>query len=102
MFLGHPTHRKAKAKGGNSMSGKRLRSESVVGPVPRDPRDMVKAGLTELQSRDGAMATSAGRTLVTRRHPLRWPVVATNATPMGGSRPVRDEAGFHDGFEAGP
>ena len=50
MFLGHPTHLKAKAKGENSMSGKRLRSESVVGPVPRDPRNMVKAGLSELQS----------------------------------------------------
>ena len=28
---------------GSSMSVKRLRSESVVGPVPQDPRDMVKA-----------------------------------------------------------
>ena len=32
------------------MSVKRLRSESVVGPVPQDPRDMVKAGLPEPQS----------------------------------------------------
>ena len=31
------------------MSVKRLRPESVVGPVPQGPRDMVKAGLLEPQ-----------------------------------------------------
>ena len=41
--LGQPTHPEAKAEGDNSMSVKRLRSESVVGPVPQGPRDTVKA-----------------------------------------------------------
>ena len=77
------------------MSGKRLRSESVVGPVPRDPCDMVKAKLPEPQSPDGVMPTPAGRTLETRRHPLHWPIGATNATPMGGSRPMRSEQGMN-------
>ena len=31
------------------MSVKRLRLESVVGPVPQDPRDTVKAALPEPQ-----------------------------------------------------
>ena len=39
------------------MSVKRLRSESVVRPVPQDPRDMVKAGLPEPQSPDGVSGT---------------------------------------------
>ena len=47
MFLGQPTYLAAKAKGDNSMSVKRLRSESVVRPVPQGPRDTVKAGLPE-------------------------------------------------------
>ena len=52
--LGQPTYLAAKAKGDNSMSVKRLRSESVVRPVPQDPRDMVKAALLEPQSPVGA------------------------------------------------
>ena len=47
--MGQPTYLKAKAKGENRMSVKRLRSESVVGPVPQGPRDTVKAGLPEPQ-----------------------------------------------------
>ena len=42
-FLGQPTYLAVKTKGDNSMSVKRLRPESVVRPVPQDPRDMVKA-----------------------------------------------------------
>ena len=41
--MGQPTYLEAKAEGDNSMSVKRLRSESVVRPVPQDPRDTVKA-----------------------------------------------------------
>ena len=48
--MGQPTYLDAKAEGENSMSVKRLRPESVVRPVPQDPRDMVKAGLSEPQS----------------------------------------------------
>ena len=43
MFLGQPTYLEVKTKGDNSMSVKRLRPQSVVGPVPQDPRDTVKA-----------------------------------------------------------
>ena len=35
------------------MPVKRLRPESVVGPVPQGPRDMVKAELPEPQFPDG-------------------------------------------------
>ena len=49
MFLGQPTYLEAEAEGDNSMSVKRLRPESVVGPVPQDPRNMVKARLLEPQ-----------------------------------------------------
>ena len=49
MSLGQPTYLEAKAEGDNSMSVKRLRPESVVRPVPRDPRNMVKARLLEPQ-----------------------------------------------------
>ena len=66
------------------MSVKRLRPESVVGPVPQGPRDMVKAGLPEPQSPEGVRAPPAGRTLETRRCSLHWPVVVTGATPMSG------------------
>ncbi len=51
--MGQPTHLEAKAEGDNSMSVKRLRSESVVGPVPQDPRDTVKAELPEPQFPEG-------------------------------------------------
>ena len=67
------------------MSVKRLRSESVVEPVPQDPRDMVKAGLPEPQSQTVNLAP-AGRTLVTRRHPseVHRPGLVTDAPPMDG------------------
>ena len=52
--MGQPTYLEAKAEGDNSMSVKRLRSESVVGPVPQDPRDTLKAELLEPQSPCGA------------------------------------------------
>ena len=39
------------------MSVKRLRPESVVGPVPQDPRDTVKAELPEPQFPVGVLAT---------------------------------------------
>ena len=48
------------------MSVKRLRSESVVRPVPRGLRDMVKARLPELQSQV-VLGAPADRTLVTRQ-----------------------------------
>ena len=51
--LGPPTYLEAKAEGDNSMSVKRLRSESVVGLVPQGPCDKVKAVLLEPQSPDG-------------------------------------------------
>ena len=53
--MGQPTYLEAKAEGDNSMSVKRLRPESVVGPVPQDPRDMVKATLPEPQFPEGAV-----------------------------------------------
>ena len=49
MSLGQPTYLEAKAEGDNSMSVKRLRPQSVVGPVPQDPRNTVKARLLEPQ-----------------------------------------------------
>ena len=55
--MGQPTYLKAKAEGDNSMSVKRLGSEGVVGPVPQDPRDMVKAELPEPQFPDGVLGT---------------------------------------------
>ena len=59
MSLGQPTYLEAKAEGENSMSVKRLRSESVVRPVPQDPRDMVKARL--LEPRFSAVISAAHR-----------------------------------------
>ena len=50
MSLGQPTYLEAKAEGENSMLVKRLRPQSVVGPVPQDPRYMVKATMLEPQS----------------------------------------------------
>ncbi len=49
MSLGQPTYLEAKAEGENSMSVKRLRPQSVVRPVPQDPRNTVKARLLEPQ-----------------------------------------------------
>ena len=49
MSLGQPTDLEAKAEGDNSMSVKRRRPQSVVGPVPQDPRNMVKARRLEPQ-----------------------------------------------------
>ena len=57
MFLGQPTYLAVKANGENSMSVKRLWPESVVGPVPQDPRDTVKAGLPEPQFPEGVTFT---------------------------------------------
>ena len=65
------------------MSVKRLRSESVVGPVPQGPRDTVKAGLPESQSQTVYLAP-AGRTLETRRHPLLRSGLVTDAPPVDG------------------
>ena len=50
MFLGHRVYLKAKAEGDNSMPEKREALEDAEGAVPRDPRDMAKAGLPESQS----------------------------------------------------
>ena len=50
MLLGHPIDLKAKARGEKSMSEKRGSLEDAEGAVPRDPRDMAKAGLPESQS----------------------------------------------------
>ena len=50
MFLGRLTYLDAKARGDKSMSGKRWLPGGVRGGVPRDPRDMAKAGLLEAQS----------------------------------------------------
>ena len=55
--VGQPTHLEAKAERDNSMSVKRLQSQSVVGLVPQGPRDTVKAGLPEPQFPDGVLAT---------------------------------------------
>ncbi len=55
--MGQPTYLEAKAEGDNSMLVKRLRSESVVGPVPQDPRDTVKAELLEPQFPEGVEGT---------------------------------------------
>ena len=55
--MGQPTYLKAKAKGDNSMSVKRLWPDGVVRPVPQDPRDTVKAGLPEPQFPDGVLGT---------------------------------------------
>ena len=51
--MGQPTHLEAKAEGENSMSVKRLQPQSVVGLVPQDLRDMVKATLPEPQFPEG-------------------------------------------------
>ena len=50
MFLGYLAYLNAKARGDQSMPGKRWPSGGVQGDVPRDPRDMAKAGLLEAQS----------------------------------------------------
>ena len=50
MFLGRLAYLDAKARGDNSMPGKRRSSGGVQGGVLRDPRDMAKAGLLEAQS----------------------------------------------------
>ena len=50
VFLGHLAYLNAKARGDQSMPGKRWPSEGVQGVVPRDPRDKAKAGLLEAQS----------------------------------------------------
>jgi hypothetical protein len=50
VFLGHLADLDAKARGDNSMPGKRWLSGGVQGGVPRGPRDRAKAGLLEAQS----------------------------------------------------
>ena len=81
-FLGQPTYLKAKAEGDNSMSVKRLRPESVVEPVPH-PRDTVKLDCLNPSSQM-VNSAPAGRTFVTRRHPLHRYVLQTDAPPMSG------------------
>lgn len=49
-FLDRLTYLEVKAEGDKSMSGKRWPPGGVQGGVPRDPRDMAKAGLLEVQS----------------------------------------------------
>ena len=48
--MGRPAYLDGKPEGGKSMPGKRWPSGGVQGGVPRDPRDMAKAGLLEAQS----------------------------------------------------
>src|SRR5712691_10446864 len=50
MFLGHLAYLEGKPEGDKSMPGKRWPSGGVQGGVPRDPRDMAKAGLLQAQS----------------------------------------------------
>jgi hypothetical protein len=50
MFLGRPAYLDAKARGDQSMPGKRRPSGGVRGGVLQDLRDMAKAGLPEAQS----------------------------------------------------
>ena len=50
MFLGRLAYLDGKPRGDKSMPGKRWPSGGVQGGVPRDPRDMAKAGLLEAQS----------------------------------------------------
>jgi hypothetical protein len=65
MFLGQWLYPTGKPRGDSSMPLKRVLPEGAVGQVPRDPRDMVKAGLLEPQSPDGV----AGRPPVERLQP---------------------------------
>ena len=48
--MGRLTYLEAKARGKQSMSGKRWPSGGVRGEVPQDPHDMAKAGLPKTQS----------------------------------------------------
>ena len=50
MFLDRLAYLDGKPEGDRSMPGKRWPSGGVQGGVPRDPRDMAKAGLLEAQS----------------------------------------------------
>lgn len=70
MFLGHLAYLDAKARGDNRMPGKRWSPGGVQGEVPRDPRDMAKAGLLEVQSPKRRKAvTPVGTTPVTDAAP---------------------------------
>ncbi len=46
--MGHLVYLEAKAKGDNSILGKRGLPKDVKGNAPQDPRDMAKAGLPEV------------------------------------------------------
>ena len=50
LFLDRPAYLDGKPEGDKSMPVKRWPSGGVRGGVPRDPRDMAKAGLLEAQS----------------------------------------------------
>ena len=50
MFLGRLAYLDGKPEGDKSMPGKRWPSGGVQGGVLRDPHDMAKAGLLEVQS----------------------------------------------------
>jgi len=88
-FLGQPAKREAKAQGEKSMSVKRLRPESVVGPVPQGPRDTVKAGLPEPQLPDGASTHPS----VERLQPDAAPCIDYPSRPMHLRRADDDQCG---------
>ena len=57
MFLGHLAYLDGKPRGDKSMSGKRWPSGGVQGGVLRDPHDMAKAELLEVQFQVGTQKT---------------------------------------------
>ena len=83
--MGHPAHLAAKAKGDNSMPGKRESPEDVYGAVPQGPRDMARAALPEPQF--PAMQRSIPRSpRLLRGHPdtVKSDVVTGTFRRMGG------------------
>ena len=62
MFLGSMAYLDAKARGNKSMPSGGGHREDVEGGLPRNPRDMAKAGLPESQSPEGESDAPAGKT----------------------------------------
>lgn len=89
MFLGHPAHLEAKAKGEISMLGKQQSGRSVHTDVLSVPRDMAKAGLPEIQSPAGAMAPPVGMTLATDAAPCSGQSCSSEQLRGAGHHPAR-------------
>jgi hypothetical protein len=88
----------AKAQGDKSMPSKRERPEDAYGPVPRDPRDTVKAGLPEPQF-PGVLATPSDDSVSTaepsRYGGSRMPPERSARWPMGNDPIQGNERGTY-------